>query len=142
MKTRTYGYNRNYKKTFYLIVLAVMWITAMALYPKDEAKAFIAHPIALQPMPTVPMEARVKEEIRRQAAIYGVDYKIALRIAKCESSLHPEAKNKQSTAKGLYQFTDPTWKYIKAEGHQFDYKENIKQFFIHYPNHKTWWVCK
>lgn len=84
----------------------------------------------------------VKAEIVRQARVYGVDEATSLRIAKCESSYRWDAKNSKGTAKGVYQFIDRTWKYIGAEGHQYDYKENIEQFMKWYPKNPHWWVCK
>lgn len=88
------------------------------------------------------MEELIIMEIKKQAEVYGVDPKQAEIIARCESSFNPYATNKVSTAKGLFQFTDPTWKWIKATGHQFDYKENIKQFMIWYQVYPGWWECE
>jgi hypothetical protein len=84
-------------------------------------------------------EYLVQEEIKKQANEYGVDQDIALAIAECESTFDIYARNPASSAKGVYQFIDPTWKWIKASGHQFDYKENIKEFIIWYPVHPEWW---
>ena len=68
-----------------------------------------------------------------------MDVRLALQIAYCESKYDPQAKNPISSAKGVYQFIDGTWAWIGAKGHQFDYKENIKQFMIYYPKYPTWW---
>jgi hypothetical protein len=87
-------------------------------------------------------EPTIEERIEREAVRYGVDPVAAVTIAGCESSLNQYAENDHSTAKGLYQFTDKTWRYIKAEGHQFDADENIKQFMIWYPVHPEWWMCE
>lgn len=84
----------------------------------------------------------VIEEIFKQSAEYGVDSCIALRIAKCESTFGRYENNPSSTAKGIYQFTDPTWKFIKAPGHQYDFKENVHQFMVWYPVHPEWWECQ
>lgn len=86
----------------------------------------------------------IDEIVRVQKTQSKVSLATALRIGSCESGFDAFARNKSgSTAKGVYQWTDPTWKkQIKMEKHQFDYKENIKQFFIHYPEHKGWWECK
>lgn len=92
---------------------------------------------------TVPeAEETVEQMIVRMANEYGVDPNRALAIAWCESRFDPNARNWEgSTAKGVYQFTDPTWKWIGAEGHQFDVEENIKQFMIWYPKKPSWWAC-
>lgn len=84
----------------------------------------------------------IEDRIEAYALQYNVDASAAVLIAACESSLNPYAENDHSTAKGLYQFTDRTWRYIKADGHQFDVDENIKQFMIWYPVHPEWWVCE
>ena len=86
--------------------------------------------------------ALVVYEIEKQALAYNVDVETALRIADCESDFNYKAENGVSTAKGVYQFLDGTWDWIGAEGHQFDYKENIKQFMLLYPDHKGYWECK
>jgi len=84
----------------------------------------------------------ITELIRKYAKEYGIDENEALRIAYCESSFNPEAENWQgSTAKGLYQFTDPTWQWIGAEGHQFNAEENVKMFMTWFPVFPTWWAC-
>jgi hypothetical protein len=87
-------------------------------------------------------KADVENRIRGAAAEYGISQSAAVRIAMCESGFKPEAANKHSSAKGIYQFIDGTWDAIGAVGHQFDLDENIKQFMIHYPANPGWWVCK
>lgn len=87
-------------------------------------------------------EQRVENLIRGMAREYGVSEDVALAIAQCESGLDPYAMNPISSAKGVYQFTDGTWDYIRAQGHQFDAEENIKQFMIWYQIHPNWWVCE
>lgn len=79
--------------------------------------------------------ATIERMIREAAIEHEVWPDTAVRIAKCESTLNEYAANSRSTAKGLFQFTDSTWAYIKAEGHQFDAEENIKQFMIWYVIH-------
>lgn len=85
---------------------------------------------------------RIAIKIRRAATEAGVNPETALRIAQCESGLNPLAASKTSSAKGLYQFIDSTWKLIGAEGSPFDEEENIKRFMLNYPRHKSWWECK
>ena len=89
-----------------------------------------------------PSPEEVREEIIRQAAEYGVNVNDALRIANCESTFRYNAANSHSSAKGVYQFIDGTWDWIGAEGHQYDYKENISQFMKWYPRYPQWWGCK
>lgn len=84
----------------------------------------------------------VKAKIIEFSKLYNVNTVTALRIAECESAFNQYAKNKRSSAKGVYQWLDGTWKAIGAKGHQFDAEENIKQFMINYPKHPDWWECK
>jgi hypothetical protein len=88
-----------------------------------------------------PSKDDIKEEIVRQAKKYGVSVDSALAIAKCESEFIYNASNKQSTAKGVYQFLDGTWEWTGANGHQYDYQENIRQFMKWYPKVPNWWEC-
>jgi len=53
---------------------------------------------------------RIKQLITEQATARGVNPAVALRIAERESSLDPTAKNRLSSAYGLFQIIDPTWK--------------------------------
>ncbi len=87
-------------------------------------------------------ERDIEQMIRWQAVAFGVDPDMAVAIAQCESGLNEYAQNPTSTAKGLYQFTDGTWEYIKAQGHQFDAEKNIRQFMIWWRIHPEWWVCE
>ena len=94
-------------------------------------------------LPEVEISPReeVINEIKRQAAVYNINEKTALRIAKCESGYNRYARNPHSTAKGVYQFINGTWRGY-CSGDVFDHKANIKCFMEQYPKHKNWWVCK
>lgn len=56
----------------------------------------------------------------------------------CESRNNPLAENPSSTAKGLAQFTDTTWKNY-CFGDVFNVRDNINCFKKLYPLHKNWW---
>lgn len=72
--------------------------------------------IALVPFGSVQAATQVTPgSIRFYADKYGVDRTLAVEIARCESELYPTAKNKGSTAKGLYQFLDGTWKHYAVK---------------------------
>ena len=67
------------------------------------------------------------------STLYGVDYRLALAIATCESHVKPRAKNPNSTAKGLFQFLDSSWEYYgllkwgTLEGRDvYDYGDNAE----------------
>ena len=85
-------------------------------------------------------ELTVEDLIVSMAKDAGLDPNTALRIAKCESSLNPMARNKHSTAKGLYQFLDRTFANY-CEGDVFNPEDSIKCFIKLYPKHPNWWLC-
>ncbi len=73
------------------------------------------------------MAQDIKDMITRAAQARGVDPAVAIAIARAESSLRPDAKNPDSSAKGLYQVTDETWSdYGGAKGKALDPNENIR----------------
>lgn len=93
--------------------------------------------------PLISKNQTIEEKIRAYAKMYGtVDPDQAVTIAQCESGLDPFARNKTSTAKGVYQFLDGTWEAIGAKGSPYDADESIRQFMIWYPIHPEWWVCE
>lgn len=54
----------------------------------------------------------------------------AIKIARAESNFNQYAKNKSSTAKGIYQFIDGTWRaYCLKDGNVYDYEDNIRCFY-------------
>ena len=65
----------------------------------------------------------------------------ALRIAYCESRFKTYAKNKHSSASGLYQFTSATWRNY-CSGEVFDKVDNISCFLDLYAKHPSWWECQ
>lgn len=66
-------------------------------------------------------------KIREAASAQQVDPDVAVRIAELESSLNPKAKAKTSSAKGLFQVIDDTWKrYGGTPNKQLDPEENIQ----------------
>ncbi len=91
------------------------------------------------PVDTLDPLTLVETKIIDAALYWGVDAQTALKIARCESNLDPFASNPNSTAKGLYQFTDTTWEWINAPRHQYDMDENIRQFMVWYQVYPSWW---
>jgi hypothetical protein len=53
--------------------------------------------------------ADIATMIREAAARRGIDPAVLLRIGQMESGLRPGAAARKSSAKGLFQFTNPTW---------------------------------
>lgn len=73
------------------------------------------------------MAQELSDKIRAAAQAKGIDPEVALRIAQAESSFNPAAKAKSSTAGGLFQVIDDTWKqYGGKPGKKFDVDENIR----------------
>lgn len=63
----------------------------------------------------------IVDEAKRQ----GVRSDLALFLAKVESNFNPNAKNPNSSATGLFQFIDGTWK-GNCEGNRLDPKDNAR----------------
>lgn len=69
------------------------------------------------PTPTVDMakfaspsgQFSYADSIKEYVGKFPWNTKLALAIVQCESGFNPEAKNKYSTARGLWQFIEATW---------------------------------
>lgn len=85
-----------------------------------------------------PVADIVKIEIINRANEHGVSVQIALDIAKCESQFNPFAKNPNSSASGIFQFTRTTWNEF-CTGSVYDYRDNIRCFLKVYPRHPEKW---
>lgn len=81
---------------------------------------------ASSPPPVVqPVILTVEEKIRVKALEHGLDPDLMVRIARAESSLNPLAKNSGSSASGIYQIINGTWKYFECTGDVFNEDDNI-----------------
>jgi hypothetical protein len=73
------------------------------------------------------MAQELSDKIRAAAQAKGIDPDIALRIARAESSLKPTAQAGTSSAGGLFQVVDKTWKeFGGTPGKKLDADENIR----------------
>ena len=73
------------------------------------------------------MAQELIDKIRAAAQAKGIDPDVALRIARAESAVNPGAQAKTSSAGGLFQVVDKTWKeFGGAPGKRFDPDENIR----------------
>ena len=70
-------------------------------------------------------KADIEAEIRLQAELYDLDADKMVAIARCESNLNPVAMNKKSTATGIYQIINGTWKQFKCPGGITTPQDNI-----------------
>lgn len=67
----------------------------------------------------------IQNLITKKANSYGVDPAVALGVAKAESSFNPNAKNKSSSAGGVFQLIDSTWEKYGGKGNRFDPEKNV-----------------
>lgn len=142
-----------------LLVVAFPWsfFAGYALYEVLHPEEIAPDPIPVQqeaqPEPYVipdpcglaeigGCEMTVEDIIRTEAIAAGIDPDTAIRIATCESSLNPYARNEQSGAQGLFQFLPSTWEWIGSPGDPYSPYDNARAFANWYPTHPEWWVCK
>lgn len=120
-------------------------VVAVAIPNVLEAEAMVEiDPCGLNDV-ICPDEVPIEHRIRLAAREAGINEATALRIAKCESSLNPNAKNAHSSATGLYQFTTGTWRWIRAEADGLDRTNpyhSIAMFIKYYPRYPHWWECR
>jgi soluble lytic murein transglycosylase-like protein len=72
-------------------------------------------------------------QIKLTTMIYGVDTSLALNIACVESNFDESADNPRSTAEGVYEFLDGTWKHYGnkfwdslEDKDKFDTRDNVE----------------
>lgn len=102
----------------FLILLA----TAVGLFTPTQVVAEVKPIIVLeaQLIPLVSVETKIREKAKE----YGYPEEKALAIARAESDLNPQARNKTSSAKGVFQFIDSTWNYY-CKGEVLNEDDNI-----------------
>lgn len=68
----------------------------------------------------------------------------ALEVAKGESNYNPSAHNSTSTAKGIFQIIDGTWRAYKCQGSVNEYQDNINCAVKIYKSNNNWgqWVAQ
>ena len=80
----------------------------------------------------------IKNEIIKQAKFYGNDIDFMIKLADCESDFNNFADNKNSSALGIYQYLDSTWRetesWKKYHLSRTDYKANIKEAMLDISN--------
>lgn len=89
-------------------------------------------------------DATVVEAINLATVTYGVSGATMWRKARCESRLRPYAKNRSSTAAGLFQFLDSTW--ASTPFGRFSvyspYANAMAAGWMHAHGRSGEWVCK
>ena len=81
--------------------------------------------IAMNHLPKEYRSSTIFELIEQYSDQYGVHLNLAIPLANFESKFNPLAKNPKSSAKGVYQFVDGTWKGL-CKGNVLDAEDNIK----------------
>ena len=125
-----------------LIISYVTFCFSFIFYDASQARV-----VKLEP-PVYSYESPDQQEafwlIVAMASDYGFDIDTAIRIAECESSFQYNVINTDpnSTATGLFQWTQTTWDYIGNPGDRMNPQDNIKAFFNYYPIYSQWWVCE
>jgi soluble lytic murein transglycosylase-like protein len=89
----------------------------------------------------------VQQLIKDYSAQYGISSEVPIRIARCESGFNQFAKNRNSTASGVFQYLTGTWKgtdEAKAGLSVWDADANVKAAVKYMAIHKSTapWVCR
>jgi len=138
-KSRSYGYikTRGNVLIYLFSLLVASLILLLILWPTVAHNQTDTWPKQIE----IKKPLDIKSEIIRLAKEYKVNPETALRIADCESDFNPTAKNKNSSAYGIFQFTAGTWKYTGG-GDKDDINLQITRFMEWYPKYPSWWECK
>lgn len=128
MQSRKYGYNLKpkYFLLYSTVVIGLLFVISIPkqIHPFIEFDNY-THAEALK-SPVITTKAEVVGMIAKKSVERKLDPILSLRIAFCESSYNPKAKNPSSTASGLYMFTKPTWlEGIRKRGLDWTW-ENVK----------------
>jgi hypothetical protein len=118
-----------------LLIIVICWFGMLWTSPEQ---------IITEPEPVVVEEPALttQELIVSIATEYDVCPETALRIAECESQYGKYPHNWEgSSAKGVYQFIDKTWKHY-CEGDVLNEVDNITCFMRLYNKNPNWWACQ
>lgn len=98
-----------------LVVTAAIFSLPSHVQSQDVTDNNISNPYPhASPVITKPNKLTQSDDtrtIKYYAELYKVDYLLAKSIAWCESRYDPSVDNAYSSASGLYQFLDGTWKH-------------------------------
>jgi hypothetical protein len=122
-----------------LVILSLSTLIIVRYQPDKEYQG----KVTLKPTSTIEVIYESKKDlIVRLAKEKGFNVNTALVIAECESQYGLFDYNLQgSSAKGIYQFTDRTWKHY-CSGDVLNSYDNIYCFINLYERHPNWWACK
>lgn len=129
------------KQNNYLIFVIFAFVTGLCILFKSisDVGGEIVSPLAptptVTPTPAIDPTSDPLTYIRWKGQQEGYDdYAISgfIRLARAEShfNLNQYAKNPTSTAKGIFQFIDGTWRaYCLEDGNVYDFVDNIDCFY-------------
>ncbi|MDF1498830.1 MAG: transglycosylase SLT domain-containing protein [Patescibacteria group bacterium] len=114
----------------------------------EPVMAVIVEPIE-KPISKSYDKNEIIDYIREQSVLNGLNPELVLSIAECESGFNPNAKNKISSAGGVFQFIDSTFLYVNSKrgtnytlSDKMDYKKNIDSAIWLMKNQgPTHWEC-
>lgn len=95
----------------------------------SETTVFAADKVVSSPV--VPSITPTSRQVRRSGleayvwTYFGEHTDRAMKVIKCESGGNPKAKNKNSTATGLFQIIEGTWRSYRCEGDRTNPSDNI-----------------
>ncbi len=113
-------------KIFGVIIVVMALVYSVASYSIIEGKT-ISTIIAETTWfpPKIEKLSSVEKLIEYWAKESKANAQQMLKIAQCESDLDPKAKNPKSTASGVFQFVEGTWR-EKCRGNVFDASDNVR----------------
>jgi len=128
-------------------IIFVILPASLGLLPINDknTSAVIAEPPVAISATATPLKVETEGEIVAYIEkVFGNDSKVMLAIAKCESSLNPNAKNKTSTASGIFQIIKSTFEGTgKDWNKRFEARENIEAAKIIFDKRGTQpWECR
>lgn len=100
-------------------------LKSLALEENSENTAYYDFDTQSSPEAIVERKTLGVEEIKDLIRQYFPDEPLMVKIVACESQYIPDAKNKTSSAKGLLQILDGTWKHFKCEGDVLNAEDNL-----------------
>lgn len=129
-----------------IIVIISLTFTIYSATLNHYAKQTITNTIIIKTTPKPPTPEEIKTEIIRQSNIFGVNTQFALDLAWCESQWIWNAKNPDSTARGVMQYIIMTWEETlsaKQGLERNNYKANIREAMIDLANgeYHHWTQC-
>jgi hypothetical protein len=137
-KNEDYYFSARLGVLFIIIFVVLVFLGSCA---KNEPKIELINPfissVETKVQASEPKERTLIEEIEY---VFGDQAELAKKVAFCESSLIPNRQSKISSAKGLYQIINGTWKSFKCSGDPLNYVDNIrcaKKIYDHYDSFGT-----